>query len=108
MLDNNFSRQYLGMYFAYFPRIQALTFQAICIKCQSLFSEKNMKTRVVRRQLSSPERANPICKLSLNIKDEMQNLNIAESDLTLMSEECPTEGYMPLKCLPFEVSVDEI
>ena len=36
--------------------------------------------RVIRRQRSLPERGHPIWKQSINIKDEMQNLNIAVND----------------------------
>ena len=34
------------------------------------------KTRVVRRERSSPERADQISKQSLNNKDKIQNLNL--------------------------------
>ena len=72
-----------------------------------------IRTRVVRKQHSSPERGDPIWKQSLNIKDEMQNLNLISKgipfqrqsfltfikhsckwqSMTLISEECPTEGW---------------
>ena len=40
-------------------------------------------TSVVRRQWSSPERGDQICKQSFNIKDEMQKLNIGVNDKSM-------------------------
>ena len=63
------------------------------VKCYFFSEEK----RDVKRQRSLPERGDPICPISLNIKDEMQNvnLNIAVNDRVwpVMSEECQTEGW---------------
>ena len=62
-------------------------------------------TRVVRRQHSLPERADRIRKQSLNIKDYMQNLNIALNDRVWPDFDVWRMSnwgmrYMPLKYLP--------
>ena len=64
------------------------------------FNVQALKTRLVRRQRSSPERGNPIWK-SLNIIDEMHNLNIAVNDRVRPDFDVGKmrEGHMPLKRL---------
>ena len=54
-LGKKFSRQHSEIFFLFFPRRQVLTFHAICMKCQVLFSGKTKKNIILLSAELSPE-----------------------------------------------------
>ena len=60
------------------------------------------RSRVVRRQRSTPERADRIRKQSLNIKDYMQNLNIAVNDRVWPDFDVGRMSNWGMGCMPLK------